>query len=182
VSGQYNHYPASFVMRSKNNDTLRITDIWKFKSTKSKKWYIVEMEHFDNNLVAIKFYYKGARLSPNKYSLMTNDNEPRTIVYSCLELMKRYYLEDNTVSFGFVAAPDLDPSKKPEKGNRRFSFYRTVVNYYFGTKTFVHIHDGNERLYLLLNKQQIDNGNLSGPEVADNINKLFEGDFNFSWD
>ncbi len=75
-------------MRSKHNETLRITDIWKFRSTKSNKWYIVEMEHFDNNLIAIKFYYKGARLSPHRYSLMTNDNEPRTIVYSCLELIK----------------------------------------------------------------------------------------------
>lgn len=140
------------------------------------------MEHFDNNLIAIKFYYKGVRLSDDRYSLMTNDNEPRTIVYSCLELMKRYYLEDNTISFGFVAAPDLDSLKKSMKGNRRFRFYRTVVNYYFGTKTFVHIHDGNERLYLLLNIQQIRNGSLSGPEVANNINQLFEGDFNFSWD
>lgn len=169
-------------MRSKHHETLRITDIWKFRSTKSNKWYIVEMEHFDNNLIAIKFYHKGVRLSDDRYSLMTNDNEPRTIVYSCLELMKRYYLENNTVSFGFVAAPDLSPIKNPKKGNRRFRFYRTVVNYYFGTKTFVHIHDGNERLYLLLNRQQIEKGNLSGPVVEDNINKLFEGDFNFSWD
>lgn len=140
------------------------------------------MEHFDNNLIAIKFYYKGAGLSPYKYSLMTNDNEPRTIVYSCLELMKRYYLEDSTRSFGFVAAPDLDPSRKTKSGNRRFRFYRTVVNYYFGTKTFVHIHDGNERLYLLLNRQQIESGNISGQAVADYINTLYEGDFNFSWE
>lgn len=137
------------------------------------------MEHFDNNLIAIKFYYKGVRLSNDRYSLMTNDNEPRTIVYSCLELMKRYYLEDNTISFGFVAAPDLDPLRKSKKGNRRFRFYRTVVNYYFGTKTFVHIHDGEERLYLLLNKKQIQTGKLSVTTVADNINKLFEGDYNF---
>lgn len=138
------------------------------------------MEHFDNNLIAVKFYYKGARLSPYKYSLMTNDNEPRTIVYSCLELMRRYYLKDNTVSFGFVAAPDLDSVKNRKSGNRRFRFYRTVVNYYFGTKTFVHVHDGNERLYLLLNRKQIEVGKLSGTIVEDYINRLFEGDFIFS--
>lgn len=169
-------------MRSKDPSTLRITDVWKFKSTKSNKWYIVEMEHFDNNLVAIKFYYKGARLCEHRYSLMTNDNEPRTIVYSCLELMKQYYLKDNTISFGFVAAQDLDPIKKQKPGNRRFRFYRTVVNYFFGTKTFVHLHDGNERLYLLLNRQQINCGNLSVKNVADNINDIYEGDYNFSWD
>lgn len=140
------------------------------------------MEHFDNNLIAIKFYYKGARLSKQRYSLMTNDNEPRTIVYSCLELMKRYYLHDNTFSFGFVAAQDIDVSNDQRTGNRRFRFYRRVVNYYFGTKTFVHLHDGNERLYLLLNRRMIESGVLSVRDVSDRINAIFEGSYNFSWD
>ncbi len=47
---------------------------------------------------------------------MTNDNEPRRIVYSCFELMRRYYLKDNTISFGFVAASDIDPIKKEKTG------------------------------------------------------------------
>lgn len=169
-------------MRSKDPSTLRIIDVWKFKSTKSNKWYIIEMEHIGEGLIAVKFYYKGVRWSKDRYSMMTNDNEPRTIVYSCFELMKRYYLEDNTVSFGFVAASDIDPAKKTRAGNRRFRFYRTLVNNYFGTKTFVHLHDGQERLYLLLNRQQLKDGRLSVENVADEINRIYEGDFNFSWD
>ena len=140
------------------------------------------MEHFDNNLVAVKFYYKGTRLSKQRYSLMTNDYEPRTIVYSCLELMRQYYLKDSTISFGFVAAQDIEPAKKHKPGNRRFRFYRTVVNYYFGAKTFAHLHDGNERLYLLLNRHQIDCGALSVQDVTDSINDIFEGGYDFSWD
>ena len=62
---QYEHYPASFVMRSKDLSTLRITDIWRFKSTKSNKIYYIEMEHFSDNLIAVKFYYIGVRLSEN---------------------------------------------------------------------------------------------------------------------
>ena len=113
---QYEHYPASFVMRSKDLSTLRITDIWRFKSTKNNKIYYIEMEHFSDNLIAVKFYYIGVRLSENRYSIMTNDNEPRRIVYSCFELMRRYYLKDNTISFGFVAASDIDPIKKEKTG------------------------------------------------------------------
>ncbi len=179
---QYEHYPASFVMRSKDLSTLRITDIWRFKSTKSNKIYYIEMEHFSDNLIAVKFYYRGVRLSENRYSIMTNDNEPRRIVYSCFELMRRYYLKDNTISFGFVAASDIDPIKKEKPGNRRFRFYRTLVNNYFGTKAFAHLHDGNERLYLLLNRQQIQNGKLTVEHISEIINKLYECDFNFSWD
>ncbi|MDE6794590.1 MAG: hypothetical protein K2J63_04715 [Muribaculaceae bacterium] len=169
-------------MRSKDPSTLRITDLWKFKSTKSNKWYIVEMEYISRNLIAVKFYYKGVRWSDQRYSLLTGDYEPRTIVYSCLELMKRYYLKDDTVSFGFVAAEDIDPQKRSSRGNRRFRFYRTVVNYYFGTKTFVHLQDESDRLYLLLNKKQIMNGSLVVKDEIDNINNIYEGDFNFSWD
>ena len=74
------------------------------------------MEHFSDNLIAVKFYYIGVRLSENRYSIMTNDNEPRRIVYSCFELMRRYYLKDNTISFGFVSASDIDPIKKEKTG------------------------------------------------------------------
>lgn len=119
---QYEHYPASFVMRSKDLSTLRITDIWRFKSTKSNKIYYIEMEHFSDNLIAVKFYYRGVRLSENRYSIMTNDNEPRRIVYSCFELMRRYYLKDNTISFGFVAASDIDPIKKKNRVIGVFGF------------------------------------------------------------
>lgn len=83
---------------------------------------------------------------------MTNDNEPRTIVYSCFELMKRYYINDGSVSFGFIAAQDIDPVNKSKPVNRRFRFYRTLANNYFGTKTFIHLQDQEERLYLLLNR------------------------------
>ena len=109
-------------MRSKDLSTLRITDIWRFKSTKSNKIYYIEMEHFSDNLIAVKFYYRGVRLSENRYSIMTNDNEPRRIVYSCFELMRRYYLKDNTISFGFVAASDIDPIKKKNRVIGVFGF------------------------------------------------------------
>lgn len=139
------------------------------------------MEHFSNNLIAVKFYYKGVRWSKDRYSLMTNDNEPRRIVYSCLELIKRYYIKDNTISFGFIAAQDSNPQKTRKHENRRFQFYKTVVNYYFGTKTFSHVDDGS-RVYLLLNRQQLKLGAISMQTISDEINRIYEGDFNFSWD
>lgn len=169
-------------MRSKDPLTLRIIDVWKFRSSKSNKCYIIEMEHLNNNLIAVKFYYKGVRWSKQRYSLMTNDNEPRTIVYSCFELMKRYYINDGSVSFGFIAAQDIDLVKKSKPVNRRFRFYRTLANNYFGTKSFIHLQDMEERLYLLLNRQQLQQGLLSVRDVAEDINNIYEGDFNFSWD
>lgn len=46
-------------MRSKDHGSLRIIDLWAFRSIKSNKRYIVEVEGFDNEFYGIKFYWKG---------------------------------------------------------------------------------------------------------------------------
>ncbi len=181
MKNNYEYYPAEFVMRSKDPYTLRIIDIWKFKSTKSHKWYIIEMEHFSNNLVAVKFYYKGVRLSKLRYQFLTNDFEPRRIVYSCFELMNRYYKEDNRISFGFVASSDIEKDKN-QYGNRRFRFYKALARYYFGSETFLHLNDKDERLYLLLNMARLRNKDLSLTDIINEINRTYEIDFQLSWD
>lgn len=71
-------------MRSKDPSTLRIIDIWGFRSSKSNKRYIVEVESFSNRFLGLKFYWKGVANSKERYSLLTNDYEPRTIVMSCV--------------------------------------------------------------------------------------------------
>lgn len=95
-------------MRSKDNNSLRIIDLWTFKSTKSNKRYIIEVEGFENEFFGIKFYWKGVEKSKDRYSILTNDYEPRTIIRSCIEVMLEYYRKNSLVSFGFVAAKDLE--------------------------------------------------------------------------
>lgn len=105
-------------MRSKDSGSLRIIDLWTFRSLKSNKRYIVEVEGFENEFWGLKFYWKGVEKSKNRYSLLTNDFEPRTIVRSCIEVMLEYYRKNPLVSFGFVAAPDLDEDVKDKKLTR----------------------------------------------------------------
>ena len=55
--------------------------------------------------------------------------------------MLEYYRKNPLVSFGFVAAPDLDKDirgKKvdKEKGSRRFLFYQRMMISLFGPVTF----------------------------------------------
>ena len=60
-------------MRSVDTSSLRITDLWTFRSLKSNKRYIVEVEGFENEFYGIKFYWKGVEKSKERYSLLTND-------------------------------------------------------------------------------------------------------------
>lgn len=78
-------------MRSKDLSTLRIIDLWGFRSTKSNRRYIVEVEMFSNHFMGLKFYWKRVVNSKDRYSFMTNDYEPRTIVMSCIYIMLEYF-------------------------------------------------------------------------------------------
>ena len=85
------YYDPTFIMRSKDQSSLRIIDLWTFKSLKTNKRYIVEVEGFENEFYGLKFYWKGVEKSKDRYSLLTNDYEPRTIVRSCIEVMLQYF-------------------------------------------------------------------------------------------
>ena len=133
-------------MRSKDPSSFRIIDLWTFRSTKSNKRYIVEVEGFEDEFYGIKFYWKGVEKSKYRYSMLTNDYEPRRIVRTCVEIMLEYYRSNPHVSFGFVAAPDLekDIRKKNisvEGGSRRFRFYQRMRINLFGPNPFLQAAD-----------------------------------------
>lgn len=163
-------------MRSEDPYTLRIVDIWTFKSAKSNKRYIVEVEHFSNRFLGLKFYWKGVADSKNRYSLLTNDYEPRTIIMSCIHIMLDYYRKDEFYSFGFVAAPDLD-GIKANVPNKRFRFYRNMMLNVFGEQTFLQAYDVNTSVYVLINRKSYEQGDISIEALEDEISRLYEGDY-----
>jgi hypothetical protein len=66
--------------------------------------------------------------------------------------MLEYYRKNNLVSFGFVAAPDLDKDiigKKVDtaKGSRRFVFYQRMMINLFGPETFYQASDTTNTIY-----------------------------------
>ncbi len=168
-------------MRSKDN-SLRITDLWTFRSTKSKKRYIVEVEGFENEFYGIKFYWKGVEKSKDRYSLLTNDYEPRVIIRSCIEIMLIYYRKNPLVSFGFVAAPDLEKDLKGknvdvESGSRRFKFYQRLMISLFGPETFLQASDTTNTFYLMINRSQLSRGVITIPDIESMINRTYAGEY-----
>lgn len=163
-------------MRSKDPSMLRIVDLWTFRSDKSNKRYIVEVEYFSHNFLGIKFYWKGVEHSKERYSLLTNDYEPRTIVMSCVHVMLEYFKRDNSSSFGFVAAADLggNPADKP---NKRFRFYRAMMLNIFGKQTFIQGYDVENSLYLLVSRMSLESGKISMRMIENEISRLYEGDY-----
>ena len=61
--------------------------------------------------------------------------------------MLQYFRKNPLVSFGFVAAPDLDKDIKGKRvdkksGSRRFKFYQRMMINLFGPETFHQVSDG----------------------------------------
>ena len=164
-------------MRSKDPSTLRIVDLWRFKSTKSNKRYIVEVEKFSNHFLGLKFYWKGVAGSKNRYSLLTNDYEPRTIVMSCVYIMLEYFKKDNCASFEFVAANDLHGSNSRTGPNKRFRFYRRMMLSIFGSETFAQGYDIENSIYLLINREMLEKGTVSIHRIEIEISQLYEGEY-----
>ncbi len=175
-------YRPRFIMRSKDSGSLRITDLWTFRSAKSNKRYIVEVEGFEHEFYGLKFYWKGVESSKNRYSLLTNDYEPRKIIRSCIEVMLEYYRANKLVSFGFVAAPDLDCDIKGKKidlsnGSRRFLFYQRMMTNLFGTDTFFQVSDTTHTIYLMINNIMLSKGLVTIEKITERINQTYLGDY-----
>lgn len=182
MNSQPNFYVPRFIMRSRDKFSLRIVDLWTFKSLKSNKRYIVEVEGFENQFYGIKFYWKGVEKSKFRYSLLTNDYEPRTIVRSCIEVMLEYYRKNTLVSFGFVAAQDLEADVKGKKmdkviGSRRFRFYQRMMVNLFGPQTFLQASDTTHTIYLMINMRQLAEGKITIKDIENKINQTYEGDY-----
>lgn len=125
---------------------------------------------------------EGRRKSKNRYSLLTNDYEPRVIVRSCIEVMLEYYRKNPLVSFGFVASRDLPEDIKgknydEELGSRRFRFYQRLMVNLFGPKTFYQASDTTNTIYLMINVKQLAEGNITIKDIEDKLNQTYQGDF-----
>lgn len=174
-------------MRGKDKSLLRIVDLWTFRSEKTNKRYIVEVEGFENEFWGLKFYWKGVEKSKDRYSLLTNDYEPRTIVRSCIEVMLEYYRRNPLVSFGFVAAPDLESDMEGKRGDksggsRRFRFYQRMMVNLFGPETFYQVSDTTNTIYLLVNRTQLSNGSITMKGIEQTLNRTYFGEYIISED
>ena len=96
--------------------------------------------------------------------------------------MLEYYRKNRLVSFGFVAAPDLDKNVKDKhiskaNGSRRFRFYQRMMINLFGPETFCQVSDTTHTIYLLINQFQLENKVITLKTIEDRLNQTYLGEF-----
>lgn len=101
---------------------------------------------------------------------------------SCIEVMLQYFRKNHLVSFGFVAAPDLDKDIKGKRidktnGSRRFRFYQRMMINLFGPETFYQVSDTTNTIYLLVNMVQLSNGAITLKDIERKLNQTYLGEY-----
>ena len=127
------HYPYTFLTRQSTRDVP--VPIYHFRSSRTKKWYIVRVEEYPNKFFGIKFYLKDDRLNPHKYNRLTGLNEPRPIINTCIAILMELAEQYPDSSFGFIGANLIGES---EKETKRLGLDKPViVQYFLWAKSFI---------------------------------------------
>jgi len=160
-------YPFVFVMNDKNNvgEQWDYTLQYRFRSSKSNHTYIVRIEKYPRHTYCVKFFDKAVIASKRKYSIRTNTFEPRTIFYTIYHIMRDVLEKDPLASFFFIGAED--ERDEGSVSTRRYNIYRKFVASVVSERRFDHYRVNALSLYMLINKQAVDNTS----DIADQIEK-----------
>lgn len=160
-------YPFYFIQRDKIDDKgLLYIYLYRFKSSKSNLSYIVRVEHYEHSIFAVKFYQKSHRLSADKYRLLSNTNEPRRIINTCINVMLSVYKSNPNASFGFIGANCLEEQVSCTK---RYRVYSKMIATYFSDKYFYHKENVDKSAYMLINNIELKNN----PSIVNEIEAFF---------
>lgn len=146
-------------MRCTDNGTPYL--LYRFKSDRTKKVYMVRVECHSNNFYGIKFYLKIHEKSKYKYNNLTRLNEPRPVINTCICILLDLYKKNPCASFGFIGSETREEKKKRElegksesertETTKRMLVYRRILNTYFSSNEFEHIIDESKSAYVMVN-------------------------------
>lgn len=146
---------------------------YRFKSTRSNHTYIVRAECFPEHVYCLKFFDKAHRNSDNKFSLLTNTFEPRTIFYTLYHIMLDVLNRDPLASFFFIGA--ADDQDEIGLATRRYRIYRKFTSSVVSEKRFEHFRVNDTSLYILVNKAATDDPSSLALQITNEVKKAFNG-------
>lgn len=161
-------YPCIFSMNdySETDNVLDYVSYYRFKSEKSKLFYIIRVEAYRDHVYGVKFFLKSMLNSPKKYSHLTNTFEPRTIVYSVFNLMLEILKKDSLATFMFIGNPDENGT---HNNTRRYRLYCRLVSNKISDKYFKHIRTPKYSLYILANRSILADKPFFTEELLENF-------------
>jgi len=151
-------YSLKFIqkVKIKNGDGHLSTLIFTFHSSKNKIKYVLNIEEYEEQLFAIKFYPKSLKKSDLKYNIIINKGDVIKVLMTCASVIPHILESNENASFGFVGSRTFDSSRRAFTENsilnKRYRVYSKLIKEVIGNKTFVHMEYEKISGYLLINK------------------------------
>lgn len=152
--------------------------IFTFVSIGKRLRFVIEIDEFEHNFYAIKFYPKQLKKSRDKYNLITNNGDIIRILLSCASTIPIILAKNKLASFGFIGS--RSKSRKARKylesfhQNKRYRVYSALIQEVIGDKIFDHFEFKNLSGYLLLNK-----ANFNPKRLKKDIQTMIQNEFEF---
>ncbi|WP_233514941.1 hypothetical protein [Bacteroides sp. OM08-17BH] len=97
---------------------------------------------------------------------MTNTNEPRRIINTCINIMLSIYQENPKASFGFIGSNGFGEDVYCTK---RYRVYSKIIATYFSDKYFYHKENIEKSAYMLINNDAL----KETPDLVSRIEAFF---------
>lgn len=150
-------YPIRFIQKRKlyNGNGHNSTHIFTFQSQSNGLKYVINVEEYNEDLYAIKFYPKCLRKSDFKYNKIINKGDVINVLMTCASVIPYFLAINSNASFGFVGSRTINSETytfvENYIDNKRYRIYSYLIKEVIGDKTFVHIEYENISGYLLIN-------------------------------
>ena len=173
-------YPLKFIQRKQKwfKSPYISRYIFTFISSRKRLHFVIEIDEFEYNFFAIKFYPKQLKRSADKYNLITNNGDIIRILLSCASSIPIILEKNKLASFGFIGS--RSKSKKNRlfvesfHQNKRYRVYSALIQEVIGDKIFDHFEFNNLSGYLLLNK-----ANSNPQKLKNAIQTMIQHEFEF---
>jgi hypothetical protein len=141
---------------------LCLTERYAFKSARNNRRYLVQVDYYQGDVCAIKFYPKCIQDSKDKYRIITNYGDFRALIFTIISIAKSILDKNKTMSFAFYGERTIERDKdnkieiEPLENTQRFKAYSRLVGSYVGDITFIHKRYPSVSCYLLINTMNDD--------------------------
>lgn len=136
-------YPFHYKTKKKphsNKECLISTLVYVFKNRKNFV-YIVLVEHYKNDVYAIKFFQKNHSDSKQRYLIKTNQFDARRIIKTCVDIGKHVLDGNPLASFVFIGSPTIEEASREQNkldNTKRYRVYKNYASFYFSSESFIH--------------------------------------------
>jgi hypothetical protein len=145
--------------------------VYDFRTVRKRR-YLVHLHEYEYKVFVIKFHDVRHKNLPNRFNVILNDFDCERVLRTIVDIAQLTLNQEKLASFAFVGVPIEGKEPKHTANSQRHRIYKSIVENFLGSQTFLHGYEENTNCYLLVNKSH------ANPEaIYSSIVDMFTNEF-----